>query len=207
VNVAYLSDLLRSRSPFAHRIARPLWRVFTKLLFKLGYWEPAPELSYWQARSKHKYYQEVVRLARIHVPSGRQVIDVGANETEILQQLDWFGQRVALDLDDIPPQPGIETLVIDFMTYQPASEFDLVICLQVLEHLQEPAMFARKLLETGRTVIISVPYKWPAGKSKWHVQDPVDEAKLEMWTGRKPDEISVISDENERLIAVYKNQD
>jgi hypothetical protein len=190
-----------------YRVARPLWRVFTRLLFWLGYRKTEAEPSYWEARRNHRYYQEVVRLARIYVPAGGQVIDVGANETQVLQQLDWFGRRVALDLDDVPSQPGIETVVMDFMAYQPPSEFDLVICLQVLEHLQEPAMFARKLLETGRTVIISVPYKWPVGKSIWHPQDPVDEAKLEMWTRRKPDEISVISDENERLIVVYKNLD
>jgi hypothetical protein len=190
----------------AHRVARPPWRVFTKLLSKLGYWEVQPKPSYWEVRRHHNYYREVVRLARVHASSGGQVIDVGANETEVLQQLDWFGRRVALDRRSVPPQPGIETVVMNFMTYQPASEFDLVICLQVLEHLREPAIFARKLLETGRTIIISVPYKWPAGKSKWHVQDPVDEAKLEMWTQRKPVEVSVIADENERLVAVYKNQ-
>ena len=207
MTVSSLSGWLRRHSPLAHRIVRPPWRVFTKLLSKLGYWEVQPKLSYWEARMNYNYYREVVRLARVYASSGGQVIDVGANETEVLQQLDWFERRVALDRRYIPPKPGIESVMMDFLAYQPESEFDLVICLQVLEHLQEPAIFVRKLLETGRTIIISVPYKWPAGKSKWHPQDPVDEAKLEMWTERKPVEVSVIADESERLVAVYKDQE
>jgi len=205
VIVSSLSNWLRRHSRLAYRVARPPWRVFTKLLSQLGYREVRPESAYWERRRHYNYYREVERLARIHAPSGGQVIDVGANETEVLQRLDWFGRRVALDLRYVPPQPGIETVVMDFMAYQPASEFDLVICLQVLEHLQEPAIFARKLLATGRTIIISVPYKWPVGKSKRHPQDPVDEAKLEMWTQRKPVEVSVIADGSERLVAVFKS--
>jgi hypothetical protein len=32
----------------------------------------------------------------------------------------------------------------------------------VVEHVQGPAAFVRRLLEIGRTVVISVPYKWRA---------------------------------------------
>ena len=114
-------------------------------------------------------------------------------------------RRVALDARYILPQAGIETIVMDFMNYQPESDFDLVLCLQVLEHLREPATFAKKLLETGRTVIISVPYRWPKGEHKEHLQDPVDEAKLELWMQRKPTTTSIIADQKkERLIAVYQ---
>lgn len=202
--IAFVSVWLRRHCPLAYRLARPSWRAFMKLLSRLGY---RPRPSYWEGRRDYKYYREVLRLARVHASSGGQVLDVGAHETQVLQQLDWFSRRVALDRRHVPPHPGIETVVMDFMAYRPAAEFDLVMCLQVLEHLREPARFARKLLETGRTVIISVPYKWPAGKIEWHVQDPVDEAKLETWTQRKPVEVSIIADEAERLVAVYKSQD
>ncbi len=68
-------------------------------------------------------------------------------------------------------------------------------------------MFAKKLLDTGRTVIITVPYKWPKGMCNAHVQDPVDEAKLELWTQRKPVETSIVADwGQERLIAVYQRE-
>ncbi len=203
--VSSVAVWLRHHFPLAYRVARPPWRAVKRLLAKLGYRDAPSKASYWEGRRDYKYYREVLRLARAHASSGGQVIDVGANETEVLQHLDWFGRRVALDRRHVTPKPGIETIVMDFMAYQPESEFDLVLCLQVLEHLREPDRFARRLLETGRTIIISVPYRWPAGTSRWHVQDPVDEAKLETWTQRKPVEVSIIADEKERLIAVYKN--
>jgi len=193
-----LAGWLKHHFPTAYRIARPAWRAFMKRL---------PKLSYWEDRRNFNYYQEVLRLAKVYASSGGQVIDVGTNEAEVLQKLAWFRRRVALDKRHIPPQPGIETVMMDFMDYQPVSEFDLVICLQVLEHLPEPDVFARKLLDTGRTIIISVPYKWPKGACKYHLQDPVDEEKLEMWTKRKPVAVSVVADRKERLVAVYQNQD
>src|SRR5262245_51157936 len=95
---------------------------------------------------------------------------------------------------------------MDFMAYQPAERFDLVICLQVLEHLPEAALFARKLVETVRTIIVSVPYKWPKGKCRWHLQDPVDETKLDGWMQKKPIDVSVVTDREARMVAVYQGE-
>jgi hypothetical protein len=117
--------------------------------------------SYWEARRDLRYYGEVVLLARAHVPAGRSVLDVGANETEVLERLEWFERRVALDVNEIPPRAGVETVAADFNEFEPAERFDLVLCLQVLEHLDRPGPFARKLLAAGRTTIISVPHEWP----------------------------------------------
>jgi SAM-dependent methyltransferase len=160
--------------------------------------------SYWDRRRHFNYYTHVVRLAEQHAPRGGQVIDVGVYQSDVLGRLPWFQRRVALDLLPIPPQEGIEVVQMDFMQYRPDAAFDLVLCLQVLEHLDEPEPFAQKLMRTGRTVIISVPYKWPRGQCRNHVQDPVDETKLALWTGREPVESCVAADGRERLIAVYQ---
>jgi hypothetical protein len=161
--------------------------------------------GYWQRRKHFNYYKEVVRLAEQHAPAGGRAIDVGAYESDVLGRLTWFEHRVALDLYPIPRRVGIVNLQTDFMEYEPDQYFDLVLCLQVLEHLEEPEAFTRKLLNTGRIVIISVPYNWPSGRCENHLQDPVDEAKLELWTGRKAMETRVALDGTERLIAVYRN--
>jgi 2-polyprenyl-3-methyl-5-hydroxy-6-metoxy-1,4-benzoquinol methylase len=161
--------------------------------------------SYWDTRRDLRYYREVVQLARAHVPAGGSVLDVGANETEVLERLDWFERRVALDADEIPERAGVEIVVGDFNEFEPEAEFDLVLCLQVLEHLDRPAPFARKLLAAGGTAIISVPHEWPGWVTEEHVQDPVDESKLRGWTGRDPIETSIVEDLGmERLIAVYR---
>ncbi len=181
--------------PLAYRLAQPPWRLLMRLLGRPVYWDGRRHLH---------YYQEVVRLARKHVPSGGRVIDVGSHGTELLQQLDWFDLRIALDSRYAMPRPGIDTVISDFRDFEPSEVFDLLLCLQVLEHVPEPQPFARKLLRTGRTVIISVPYLWPLETHRSHLHDPVDEAKLRRWTGAEPVETSIVDDGRQRLIAVYR---
>lgn len=188
-------DWLGRRRPRLYRLLRPPWR---RLRRALG----VP--TYWDARRHYRYYAEVVRLAREHVPRGGRVLDVGAYEAELLRQLDWFDERVALDVRYMMPRPGVRTVVADFRRYEPERPFELVLCLQVLEHLPDADEFARKLLASGRTVIVSVPYKWRADDHDRHLHDPVDEAKLRGWTGLDPlDSLIVDDDGKRRLIAVY----
>lgn len=191
---------VKHRFPRTYQLVLPLGRALLRLK------PPPTRRSYWKKRRHLKYYREVVRLAREYVPEGHALIDVGAGETDVVRALQGFQRRVVLDVHPIRPKRGVEIATTDFMQYEPDTRFDLVLCLQVLEHLEEPAPFARKLFEIGRTVIISVPYQWPEGAWPWHVQDPVDEAKLERWTGRQPTELRIVADERERLIAVYTNR-
>lgn len=188
---------VKHRFPRSYQRVLPLGRALLRL-------KPAPtRRDYWKMRRHLQYYGEVIRLARQYAPAGGAVIDVGAGETEVVTALGWFARRVMLDIEPTASRRGIEIVQADFLAYRPDSHFDLVLCLQVLEHLEEPEAFTRKLFDIGRTVIISVPYLWPEGAWPWHVQDPVDEAKLERWTGRQPTESVVVADERERLIAVY----
>jgi hypothetical protein len=190
-----LTRFLNRRAPGVARALRPAWWALDT---RLGL------TTYWSERKHFQYYAEVVRLARLHVPAGGSVLDVGAADTEVLGQLDWFRRRVALDRRPARPRPGIERVVSDFLDYRPPDPFDLVLCLQVLEHLQDAEAFTRKLLRTGRLVIVSVPYLWPAGLHPNHVQDPVDEAKLCAWAGRSPVETSVVLNGRDRLVAVFR---
>lgn len=196
MSVASSADWLGRHHPLAYRLIRPPWRLLMRLLGRPAYWDE---------RRRYRYYREVVRLARRHVPEGGRVIDVGAKEVELLRQLSWFQSRVALDTGYVMPRAGVETVIADFRDYEPDGPFDLVLCLQVLEHLPQPEHFARKLLRTGRTVIISVPYRWPAEEHESHLHDPVDEAKLRTWTGAEPIEASVVEDGKRRLVAVYRS--
>jgi hypothetical protein len=193
--VRRLARFLDHRSPRVAAFARPAWRAVRAWLGRTGYW---------QGRRHLAYYQEVVRLARAHVPAGSAVLDVGASDTRVLADLDWFPRRVALDITPMPRQPGIERVSADFLAYRPPLRFDLVLCLQVLEHLQDPEPFARKLLDSGRIVIVLVPYQWPAGRNPRHLQDPVSEAKLIGWAGRAPVETRLVRNGVDRLIAVFR---
>jgi len=161
-------------------------------------------VSYWEDRRHMRYYGQVLELARRYAPAGGSVVDVGGRGCEYITWFDWFRRKVVIDLQHVPPQSGVETLVGDFLAWQPAEPFDLALCLQVLEHLAEPAPFCRKLLATGRVVIVSVPYRWPKGLCKYHKQDPVDEVKLLAWAGQPAVERAIVRDGNrERLVAVF----
>jgi hypothetical protein len=186
---------LSRNAPGVARALRPAWWALDTTLGLTGYWVE---------RKHFQYYTEVARLAQRHAPAGGSVLDVGAADTEVLHRLDWFRRRVALDRRPARTHPGIERVVSDFLDYRPPGPFDLVLCLQVLEHLAQPDPFTRKLLLTGRLVIVSVPYLWPAGLSPNHVQDPVDEAKLRSWAGRAPMETSIVRNGRDRLIAVFR---
>jgi hypothetical protein len=104
------------------------------------------------------------------------------------------------------PVPRCANIKADFMGFAPPTPFDLVLCLQVLEHLERPAAFAEKLLDTGRIVIISVPYGWPKGRSASHRHDPIDEDKLLTWTKKPWIDHMVVRESNdeERLIVVLQ---
>jgi hypothetical protein len=194
VKARHVGAWLKRRLPALHRLVHPAWRAYRRIV-------PAP--TYWGERRRLAYYREVLDVARAHAPAGGSVLDVGAGDTEVVDALRWFSRRVALDRRDIGPRPGIERVVMDFMEYRPEVPFDLVLCLQVLEHLDDPAAFAQKLLGSGVTLVLSVPYRWPEGTSRHHRHDPIDEAKLLRWTGQHPVETRIIKNGRDRLIAVY----
>jgi hypothetical protein len=174
-----------------------LFRVLRSMVRLLG------EQSYEENRRHMNYYREVLRLVEGHVGTATSVVDVGSAETDLIEQLTGFAERHTVDIRYAPPRPGIRRHTANFFDWQPPIHFDLALCLQVLEHVHDPTPFARKLFEIADRVIITVPYKWPAGICAGHVQDPVDEAKLAGWAGREPDHTLIVDDGMKRLIAVY----
>jgi hypothetical protein len=162
--------------------------------------------DYWERRKTMRYYAEVLRLARKHAPTAQSVLDVGPNGTPLVCELDWIPSKTVIDLIS-QPIPGATCLKGNFLQFQPQQAFDLVLCLQVLEHIVPAGQFAQKLLAAGRLVIVSVPYRWPAGSCRHHVQDPVDEDKLRGWMEQPFLEHRVIRDgARERLIAVLQGR-
>ena len=161
-------------------------------------------IDYWEQRKKFQYYKAAIDLAHEFASDARTAIDVGSGNTKFLQQVDWVAQKTAVDLDVVPRIQGAKNHRIDFMKFQHLYMFDLVFCLQVLEHLELVHPFAKKLMCTGRIIIISVPYKWPADSCEWHLQDPIDEIKLLKWIGRQWFKSVIVEDEgNKRLVAAF----
>lgn len=159
--------------------------------------------SYYESRKTFNYYTKVNEiLGNIKF---KTIIDIGSRKSPILEKIPSDIEKAALDVipiksgsDDIKQHTG------DFYTWTPDKIYDVVLCLQVLEHLDNPKLFTRKLFETGKKVIISVPYKWKKGFCKYHVQDPVDEDKIYSWTQKTPTSSYIIEDRGvKRLICTY----
>ena len=84
--------------------------------------------------------------------------------------------------------------------------------MQVLEHVPEPEPFARRLLEIGDLLLVSVPYKWPKGSVKSHIHDPVDLGAVTRWFGRAPNYNLIVQEpfidrKGGRLFAIFDPSD
>jgi SAM-dependent methyltransferase len=143
--------------------------------------------DYWHRRKNSVYLHYVDYITCALGEKSKSVIDVGSRHCQYLDWFPWFRERVSLDLDDPYVGTGVESITADFLKWEPGRSFDVVLCLQVLEHVPKVHEFAAKLMKTGRHVIVSVPYKWAPGSVRSHVHDPIDRAKFESWFPQKPD--------------------
>lgn len=182
--------------------------------FAWGYFDKRDGLTgehrggrYWKRRAPARYYEYVRRELGRFEPGG-SLLDVGGHDTPVCAWGD-FDSRVSVTLKPIRRRlPHVRYRIMDFMELPRAAQFDVVTCLQVLEHLDDDLVkdFARKLLMHARiATIVSVPFEWRRGHWPAHVQDPVDLDKLSSWFGRKPDAHAVILEDTgiERLVARF----
>jgi SAM-dependent methyltransferase len=165
--------------------------------------------AYHDKRRNLLYYKAVNDLATRYGRTASSVIDIGCMDARFVNSLNWISSRVALDLHSIPitfRTLNVKRIRTDFLSFETSQKYDLVLCLQVLEHLDDPHAFAHKLLAIGHKVIISVPYKWPQGFCQYHVQDPVDEDKLMSWIQREWIEKVIVTESNgiSRIVIVVE---
>lgn len=157
---------------------------------------------YYESRKEFNYYKKIIEV--LEGLEYESILDVGASRSPILENLGPNVEKVLLDINTIPSLDGIRNIQDNFFTWTPDKHYDIVLCLQVLEHLEDPTTFAQKLFTVARkTVIISVPYRWQKGTCKWHIQDPVTLEKFHKWTGRPPSQQFIVTDCLPRLICVY----
>ena len=166
-------------------------------------------IDYWQKRQTLIYYQYVSLIVRAVAGNATSAIDVGSSNTSIIESFDWIPDKYALDKRNPYSSDTVVGIKQDFFQFDPPKKYDLALCLQVLEHISDVALFAQKLFTIADAVLISVPFQWPKGGCKFHIHDPVDAAKLQSWTNRKPDyhivvrELFTYSKNSRRLIAYY----
>lgn len=162
--------------------------------------------DYWRARSHMEYYAEVRRwIEELSAKGLGSILDVGGYDTPVVT---WgkFRRRYTIDAVRDPKFPGVRSDVGDFMQWTAPERMDVVVCCQVIEHIVEAEAFGARLLRTGKNVIVSVPYCWPAGREPSHVHDPIDVHKLARFmSGRRPDRARIVADgKSRRLVGLWK---
>jgi hypothetical protein len=140
------------------------------------------------------YYSVVDFMTRVLGREAQSALDVGSGRLPVLEKLHWVQDRVSLDINRPYNSERVRGIRTNFLEWSPDRFYDIVLCLQVLEHIPDAASFMKKLLVCGRDVVVSVPYRWPKGAEKSHVHDPVDLAKVEGWAGIASNYHQVISE-------------
>jgi len=164
--------------------------------------------GYWRNRFDLVYYQAIDFIVRCVGVDAKSIIDVGSGNCPYLEWFHWIDRKVSIDIKAPYSSDKVEAIVANILDYEFQEKFDIGLCLQVLEHINDPTPFARRLLELSDRLVVSVPYKWPEGKTTGHVQDPVDKAMLEKWFGRPANYTVIINEplggaKGRRLIAIF----
>lgn len=161
--------------------------------------------GYWEQRKDYKYYKAVRQCIEDY--PGHSILDVGSYDTPVCT---WgeFTRRIAIDLNKLPNIKGVESRRMDYLKIKLSNKVDVITCLQVLEHLsdQDVRQCAKKLLKEGKIIIVTVPYKWAAGREEGHIQDPIDMMKVLDWFKVDPIKTELIVEENmlRRMLFIFK---
>ena len=129
---------------------------------------------WWRAREEH-----LLRLfRRILPPDGkRRILDVGCGDGLLLDRLAAWGEAEGVESDATTLSPAAAGRRIHLgpfdESYRPGRTFDLILFLDVLEHLDDPTAAlrrARELLAPGGTIFVSLP----AFRGLWTAHDTLN---------------------------------
>jgi len=60
---------------------------------------------------------------------------------------------------------------VDLNTYELDSKFDVAVCFETLEHLENPQHLADQLMANARTILVSVPTRPTKHMNEYHLHD------------------------------------
>lgn len=157
------------------------------------------ERNYWLCRRNNNLYQRLRSLVQEHGASAESILDVGAYVTPFVNEFDWIPEKATTDRQlDRAPADYFEALNVtaflgDFMTIDFPRRYDIVLCFEVVEHLTDDVVqgFVQRLLEVGKTVIVSTTFELPEGIVPGHVQDPISREEFVSWFGDSADDVII----------------
>ncbi|MBA3005980.1 MAG: class I SAM-dependent methyltransferase [Proteobacteria bacterium] len=142
--------------------------------------------GYWADRKNHDLYRLQLGIVRSMFPNVKSAIDVGCYTSAVMVEMDWVPKRVVTDIrtnlsENWSGVEGVQFVPGDAFNLKFEELFDLVLSNQTIEHLENPADFVRKLLQLGKSLVISTTFEVAAGVIPGHVQDPISLEKFNSW--------------------------
>jgi hypothetical protein len=152
--------------------------------------------GYWARRKNDRLYYMTVLYAHLFSLRKHSIADIGCHCSPLVLMVPGFKRRFAVDPSpesrplwkDVDGAVYINDMLenVDIPAVTGGQKvFDLIICNQVIEHLDDPASFAAMLLSKCNRLIISTTFETPAGLIRGHVQDPISLEKFESWFPRR----------------------
>jgi SAM-dependent methyltransferase len=143
------------------------------------------------ARHRRRFVYELLERCRFDT-----LLDVGCGNAELLRMIDhrWPGRRLAgVDIssavvaENERASPGMSFYARNIEREDLPGGFDVVVCSEVLEHLDDPAAAMTRLakaVKPGGHVIITVPTGkvWPTERHFGHTRHP-EPGDLTRWAG------------------------
>lgn len=132
-------------------------------------------IGYYSNRQYKEYYavvRDTVRRLQKTEPLG-SILDVGPADVPLVT---GFGIPDCTVLEPQFPRlfGGCEWLRGDICSYDFGRDFDLVLCLQCLEHIADIGAACAGLRRAARKfLVVSLPWQWGKGWEKGHIHDPV----------------------------------
>lgn len=174
------------------------------------------------SREGLRYYDAAYMAVRMLAPHAASALEVGCVKPAFVEHLTWIPSRACVspyfagyktttrrNVSDERDDSMTKYVQEDWMTFDETKTFDVVTSMQVVEHVDDPGAFVKKLLGAGKVVIISVPYKWPdCGARCSHKSHDISFETMRRWSGRAKPTLSIVIRERDggaaRLVVAYE---
>lgn len=120
---------------------------------------------HWWWRARERAILDEIRCLGFQEDGSSRILDVGCGDGLLFACLSGFGSVFGVESDETtlaPDSPWRDRIFRQSFddSFQPSQRFDLILMLDVLEHLPDPAAaleHARSLLTPGGRILITVP--------------------------------------------------
>jgi SAM-dependent methyltransferase len=166
---------------------------------------------YWEKRKNNLYYRNIKKICSTILQGNENysIIDYGCHDTELifdlkcknkflLDKANYYSEEQRKNI----AEKNIQFFKQSIYDIDYENKFDICLCLQTLEHLENPQKAFEIIHKSSKKyTIISLPYKW--SEFKYHIHHHIDEHIIKEWTKLEPMISWIVEDNVKRIINIY----